>query len=432
MKKPIALLLSLAVMPASYAADLWEVYQMAAERDSQLRAAAAARNAAIEAKPQARAGLLPNINLTGTLERERSDPKSGSTSYATNENYGIGLNQALFRYDRFVQLQQADNQVAQAEAEYSAEEQLLILRVTERYFDVLGAMDNLTFAEAENKAISRQLEQAQQRFEVGLIAITDVHEAQARFDLSTSAVITAKNQLASAQEALREVAGEYNLPLLPPVDLSLQQPEPSDADAWVDQALTGNLTLMATASSVEAARDEVRRQKAGHLPTLDLNADYSYTDSTINGITPIENEGASVGLQLNIPLYQGGLTSSQSRAAQYRFVQSKEQLEGLKRSTERSTRDAYRGVVSGIAQVKALEQALVSTETALQAAETGFEVGTRTIVDVLDAQQARYAAERDLKRSRYDYLLNTLRLKQAAGSLEPADIEAMNRWFGAS
>jgi len=430
MKKPLLLIMSVLMIQPATESDLWSIYQQAADGDPGLRAAAATRDAALETRPQALAGLLPSFALSGSYQREMFDPRnSGNTSFSTNQNYTLGLNQAVFRYDRFVQLQQADHTIAQAEAQYSNEEQNLIVRVAEAYFNVLAAKDNLRFAKAENQAISRQLDQAQQRFEVGLTAITDVHEAKARYDLSVSTVILAENQLASAQDSLREMTGAYPQPLLAPHDLTLQFPDPKDPAAWVTQALDGNMNLLASTAGVQVARDEIRRQKAGHLPTLDLQAGYSYQDLNFGGIVNLERNDATLGLQFNIPIYQGGLVSSQSRAAQYRFVASKEQLETLKRSTERQTRDAYRGVVSGIAQVKALEQSLVSTETALEAAEAGFEVGTRTIVDVLNAQRERYRAERDLYRARYDYLLNTLRLKQAAGSLAPRDIETMNHWF---
>ncbi|WJW75260.1 TolC family outer membrane protein [Thiohalobacter sp. IOR34] len=413
-------------------ADLLQVYRQAREQDPGLRAAAAARQAALEARPQARALLLPSLGFQGKASRNSYDKRNSDekTAYSTNQTYTLALTQPLYRYDRIVQLRQADSQIAQAEAEYSAAEQELMLKVAERYFDVLAAVDDLRFARADKDAIHRQLEQAQQRFEVGLIAITDVQEAQARFDLATSQVILAENRLDSAREALREITGALDETLQPLGEgLELVAPQPQAMDAWVERALEGNLGLAATRAAVEAARKEVRRQYAGHYPTLDLTASYTYQDANFGGVFPLERNDGSIGVELNIPIYQGGLVSSRTRQANHLLQQARDQLEAQRRSTTRQTRDAYRGVVSGIAQVRAMEQALKSTETALRAAETGFEVGTRTIVDVLNAQQERYRAERDLARARYDYLLNTLRLKQAAGSLSPQDIEQVNRWL---
>jgi len=429
----LAALLGGMLSPAA-AEGLGDVYRLAAETDPGLAAADAARRAVLEAEPQARALLLPSVALSGSYARNSYDPRNPApgekTSYSTNQSYALSLTQPIYRHDRFVALAQAGEQVAQAEAEYAAAEQELMVRVAERYFAVLGAQDDLEFAEAEKAAIARQHEQAQQRFEVGLIAITDVQEAQARYDLAVAQEIAARDRLASARDALRELLG--TLPetldvLAPPLDLA--PPEPDSADAWVERALADNLALLAARAGVAIAREEIRRQRAGHLPTLDLTASYTYQDSNFGGIAAIERNDGSIGLSLNVPIYQGGLVSSRTRAASHRLVEAQQQLEAQNRTVARQARDAYRGVVTGIAQVRALLQALKSSETALEAAETGFEVGTRTIVDVLDAQRERYRAERDLQRARYDYLLNSLRLKQAAGALAPGDIEALDRWL---
>lgn len=429
-------LLATAGQPA-LALDLLGAYRIAADSDPTLRAAAANRDALLEADDQALAQVLPNIGLSAGRTRTREKIESTSstifrnqTSYFTTDRYSLELSQPLFRYDRFIQLQQADSQVAQALANYSAAEQDLIIRLAEGYFNVLAAQDNLSFARAELEAIGRQLEQARERFEVGLIAITDVHEAQARYDLATSQEIVAENELDSAREALYEITGELNEPVNALNDrMQLLYPEPRDTATWVDRALDNNLNLIALQAAVEAARQEVKRQRAGHYPTLDLVASHGNTDIGGGSFGGRETTESAIGIQAQIPIFQGGAVNSLTREAHYRFIESQEQFDQVRRQTQRQTRDAYRGVASGIAQVRALEQALVSTETALEAAETGFEVGTRTIVDVLDAQRERFRAQRDLARARYDYLLSTLRLKQAAGSLGVDDLQAINAWF---
>ncbi|MFA7386925.1 MAG: TolC family outer membrane protein [Thiohalobacteraceae bacterium] len=421
---------------AAPADTLFEIYQLAQERDPTLRAAAAARDAALEVKPQSRAGVLPNLGASGEVSRnmyDRRDPEPGQpdTTYSTNQMYSLNLAQPLFRWDRWVQLEQADSFVAQALAEYGAAEQELMVRVSERYFGILAAQDALRLARAEKEAIGRQLEQAQQRFEVGLSAITDMQEAQAAYDSALAAEIRAEDQLASSYEQLREIIGERNENLAPVLDKDFRPvpPEPQDLQAWVDTALKQNPTLAAARAGSEAARQQIEIARAGHLPTVDAVASYGFTDSNFGGIAQVERNDGAIGLQLNVPIYQGGLVNSQTRAARFRFDEARERLDVSQRSIERGTRDSYRGVVLGISEVRAAERARTSNLTALDAAETGFEVGTRTIVDVLLAQRALSQAELDLSQARYNYLLNTLRLKQASGTLAPGDLRALGNWL---
>ena len=417
---------------SALALDLLGAYESAVDSDPTLRAAAANRDALLEADDQALAQLLPNVSLNGNFSRNRFDDRTagGNVAYSTDQIYDLSVTQTLFRWDQFVAQRQADNQVAQALAEYSTAVQDLIIRLAEAYFDALAARDSLSFARAELNAIDRQLEQAKERFELGLIAITDVHEAQARYDLAVSQEIEAEGQVDSAREALYEITGELNVPINPLNEsMELLQPEPKDSGVWVDKSLDNNLDLVALRAALQAARQEVKRQRAGHYPTVDATASLSYREQSFGGAIPLERIDSSIGIQVNIPLFQGGGTSSRTREAHHRFIESQENLKRVRRQARRQTRDAFRGVVSGIAQVRALEQALFSTETALEAAEASFEVGTRTIVDVLDAQRERFSAQRDLARARYDYLLSTLRLKQAAGSLGVEDIQAINAWF---
>ncbi len=419
------------VLPLSVqAANLLDVYQQALESDPQLRAAEAAHRASLEIRPQSRSALLPQVNLTATANSIDTDiTGQGSSSYDTN-GYTLSLVQSIYHHDYYVQLRQADAGIAQADAELRAAGQSLVLRVAEAYFNLLAAEDSLAFAEAEKRAISQQLRQTKQRFEVGLSAITDVHEAQASYDLVIAQEIAAQNQLEIAREALRELTGlEPDAPAPLSESMALVGPEPADIDQWVETALQQNLGLLATEATVNAAREEVRRLQAGHYPSLDLVASHRYSDTSDAGVLGNENTTNSIGLQLNVPLYSGGRTSATVREAGYRLTQAMEGLDQQRRATVRQTRGAYLGVVAGISQVKALKQSLSSTQTALEATQAGFEVGTRTVVDVLNSQRQVYLARRDYARARYDYLLATLNLKQAAGTLEVADLEQINRWF---
>ncbi len=417
------------------AEDLAEVYALARQHDPELRAAHAKRLAALEALPQARALLLPSLTAGANISRERFDddnpaPGSNNPRYSTNQTYSVSLAQPLFRYDRIVQYRQAGDRILQAEAEYAASEQQLILRTAERYFDVLAAEDDVLLTEAQTKAIGRQLEQAKQRFEVGLSAITDVQEAQGRYDQAVAEEIQARNNLESARDALREIVGtyiEHHARLAG--DIELVRPDPESPDAWVETAFSQNLSITSAKAALEIARHEIERKRAGHYPTVDMTAEFARRDVNFGGIAPLERNDASIGVQLALPLYQGGLVRSRTREAQHLFDEARETLEDLRRATERQTRDAYRGIINGISQVKAQKQAVLSTRTALQAAETGFEVGTRTIVQVLDSQREHLRAQRNYARARYDYLLNTLRLKQAAGTLSGEDVTAVNRWL---
>lgn len=411
--------------------DLVSVYQLALDADPQYQAAVEAHQAALEVVPQSRAALLPDIGISGDVSRNRFDPRgSGDTTYSTNQTYSVGLRQALYQRERFIQLEQADSRVAQADAELLAAQQDLLLRTATRYFLVLGAQDNLEFVEADKKAIARTLERAQQRFDVGLAAITDTLEAQARYDIAVSDAINADRLLDDTKEALRELTGE--LPVAPEVlkaEIPLLAPDPADQEAWISAAIEQNPLVLAARAATTVAKQEIQVQNSGHYPTVDVVADYSYRDTQFGGITPLERNDSAIGLQFNLPLYQGGLVSSQTRQSRYRYNEARELQVKQRRATERQTRDNYRGVISGISKVEALQHAVLSNEKAVEAAEAGFEVGTRAVVDVLDAQRELLRARRDYARSRYDYLLDTLRLKQAAGILHETDLVQVNNWL---
>ena len=434
---PLLLLLSGLAIPLPRIAagdDLMSSYELAQQSDPEYQAAIAAHQAALEVAPQSRAALLPSIGLSGLASRDRYDPRnSGDTSYATNQTYSVGLRQAIYQRASLLQLEQADSSIAQANAQLAAAQQDLLLRVTTRYFLVLGALDNLEFVQADKAAIGRTLEQAQKRFEVGLAAITDTLDAQARYDIAVSDEINAEKLLDDAREALREVTGE--LPVDPEIlqsEIPLLKPDPADQDEWVTAAIDQNPLLLAAIAATQVAKQEIQVQNSGHYPSLDLTADYSYRDTQFGGFSALERNDSAIGLELTVPIYQGGLITSRTRQSRYTYTQTREEQEKQLRSTERSARDTYRGVISGISKVEALQNAVVSNEKAVEAAEAGFEVGTRSIVDVLDAQRELLRARRDYARSRYDYLLDTLRLKQAAGIISETDLAQINNLLVAS
>ncbi|MEN8170412.1 MAG: TolC family outer membrane protein [Pseudomonadota bacterium] len=410
-----------------HAENLLDVYRMAQQSDPTLRAAEAGNQAAQEGLSQSRAALLPQVNLTANVTQNQRDINGTSTDYESN-GYNLSLVQSLYHHDHYKQLEKADAGIAQANAQYEAQRQGLILRVADAYFNLLAGQDNLATAEASKRAIGQQLRQTQQRFEVGLSAITDVHEAQAGYDAAVAAEITARNGLDIAREALREITGQEPLAPAPLQEtMPLLTPDPANIGQWVEKALEQNLPLIAAEAASRAAGEELRRRDAGHYPTLDLVANHNYSDTT--DLDGNEYTNNSIGVQLTVPILSGGLTSAQSREARALYTQAQETLEAQRRATIREVRSAYLGVTAGISQVQARKQALSSAQTALKATQAGFEVGTRTAVDVLNSQQVRYSAQRDYARSRYDYLLATLRLKQAAGSLSEEDITLVNGWL---
>jgi outer membrane protein len=415
------------------AADLLDVYQRAQVADPQIAAAAAAHGAALQARPQARALLMPKLSIGGTYSQASTDTdtdvpgaQSGEVDTDTTD-YNLNLIQPIYHHDYYVQLRQADASIAQADANYTAARQDLIVRTASAYFGVLAAEDNLRFAESQRTAFEQQLRQTRQRFEVGLTAITDVREAQARYDLAVSQEITARNQLTTAGEQLRELTGEDYEYLEKLGEVPLVVPEPADVERWVSTAMDQNLQLLATEAASRFAREEISRQRAARYPTLDLTASVGRTERETDFSTEVDN--SVVGINLNFPFYQGGLISARSRQAEYLYQQALAQLDQQRRATVRQTRDAYNGVQAGISQVEALRQAVVSAQTALDATQAGYEVGTRTAVDVLDAQQQLYSAQSEYASARYNYVLSTLQLKQAAGTLAPEDVRLVNAWL---
>ncbi|MDX1823876.1 MAG: TolC family outer membrane protein [Thiohalomonadales bacterium] len=430
-----ALVTCLLVIQPLRAENLLEIYKTALENDPTYLAAYADYQAVVESKNQSVAPLLPNLNLSGSYDRAKQKYSDLGTYDFDETVYSLDLTQAIFRYDYWVALREANLQVAQAEANFRNARQDLILRVTQRYLEVLAAGDNLTFARSEMEAIGEQLNQTKQRYEVGLSAITDVHEAKARYDQAVAQNIEAENLLANTKENLREVTGQYYEHLAILSEKSpLVAPNPQDVDAWLDVAKERSLSLIAAEKAMQIAKEEISRNRAGHYPTLDLVASYSSRevdagDAPLTPITGRTIDLTRVGVQLNLPLYEGGRVSSLTREAAHRYQQAKDLYEQQRRATERDTRSSYLNVLANISSVKAFATALESTKTALQATEAGYEVGTRTAVDVLNSRRDVFSAERDYARSRYTYIQQTMRLRAAVGTLSEREIAAINKWL---
>ena len=448
-----------ASMPAA-GADLLSVYDRALVNDPQIREAEANRMAQREARPQAIATLLPQVSATAGRSRDWSDgtgfsqftfagsptpttSNTGGDSINNNDRWGLQIRQSVFSWNNWVALRTASHEVAQAEADYLAQEQALAQRVAQQYFAVLNAQDTVAAQEAARNAITRQLEQSERRFEVGLIAITDVQDARAERDSAAAQVIAAKRALASAEEQLRATIGEKPSGLNAPAeDMPLLAPTPAAEEDWVRTSMEQNATLISSRLAADIARESVRTAFGNHLPTVELVAGRTYSDADgrrtqLNALTQTnqltnsisETYGKSLALQFNLPIFSGGATQSRVRQSQQLWIAAKERLERTSRSTERSARDAYLGVNSEIARVQALKQALESSRTALAATEAGYEVGTRTSVDVLTSRQRLIQAQTNYSAAKYAYLNNLVQLRLAAGDLDRKTIEEINRWL---
>lgn len=422
---------------------LMDVYRLAVENNAELAAAHAAYRARSENVPQARAGLLPQLSAGASNNSSRTTVDTRELGEQTSKrhtySYQANLNQPLFRLDRWYQLKTAQADSEQAALELSATEQALVLQSAEVYFSILRSQDSLAASQAEEKAFERQHELASARFDVGLSDKTDVLQAQAAYDNARANRIQTKQHVEDALQAL-ETLTNHPLQTLQGIrhSLPIQPPAPNDAGAWVDRALADNLQLRAMDLALEAAQHDLRTRKAAHAPTLDAVAQYQKGDNDSLGFanrgmgSPTYNRHAEqtvIGLQLNIPLYTGGATSSRVRQGVYQLHNAEHSKEGLRRQTVQNARNLHRAVNTDVEQVQARKQTILSSQSALEATEVGYEVGTRTMVDVLDAQRQLYAAVRNYNNARYDYILNTLRLQQTAGSLSPDSLQALNEYL---
>ena len=457
--KKIILITALAVLIGAPAPgspeNLFEVYERARMSDPLLREAEARLMASREIRSQARSVLFPDIDANGSYSRQDSRAAllfyaptptgefapivDNSTTDAKSTGWGFTLRQTVFDWAAIVALGASGDVLAQGEADFEAALQESMLRTAQAYFAVLGAQDLLTSQSANRTAIARQLEQAQKRFEVGLIAITDVQEAQAAHDQAVAAEIGAKRSLATAEEQLREIVGAP-MPVAnltqPGEGMPLPMPSPNVEQAWVDTALQQNPSLVSARLGASIAEAEVSLRRSDYLPTLEIVADLNGSggdrERVFRGMGADYRDSfrsESIRLQLSVPIFDGFNRNSRVREARFLHRASTERLEGVERAVVRQTRDAFLGVSSEISRVNALRQAVASSRTALRATEAGYEIGTRTIVDVLDARRNLVQAETNYARSRYDFIINVLNLKGAAGILTEEDLAEVSRWM---
>jgi outer membrane protein len=424
----------------AWSADLVQILRDAFASDAQYASARATRDAGLEALPQGLAGLLPTISASAFTQMNNLDLSFRGalpTSYRVGNSNAItfSLTQPLFNWNNIMAYREAGFKAAQAEAQFSQATQDLIVRVSQAYFDVLASQDSIAFIQAQKTAISEQLAQAKRNFEVGTATITDTHEAQARYDLSTAQEIAAQSDLEIKKRALQQIIGKFPdrlAPIRPSVQIN--PPKPATMEEWASAAESQSFPVRAQEAAVEVAVREIDRIRAGHLPTLNLVGNVGQTSQAIaaTGLTNIASDllNRNIGVQLAIPLYAGGSVNSQVRQAIANREKAQQDLEFSRRGAALSARQAFLGVMNGIAQVKALEAALTSSQSALESNKLGYEVGVRINIDVLNAQQQVFSTMRDLSKARYDTIVNGLKLKAAAGSLSDADLEEVNRLLG--
>ncbi|EHR6434159.1 efflux RND transporter outer membrane protein VpoC [Vibrio parahaemolyticus] len=431
MKKLLPLFISAAlggISSSAWADSLAEIYDLAKQNDPQLLSVAAQRDRAFEAITSSRSALLPQINLTAGYNLTRGDTDYDDSALGKSSNdqdaltAGVSFSQTLYNRASWISLDTAEKSARQADATYAATQQGLILRVSQAYFEVLRAQDNLVFVRAEKAAVGRQLEQTKQRFEVGLSAITDVHDAQAQYDAVLADEVLAENDLINSYESLREITGQEhkNLNVLDTNRFSATRTN-SPAETLLDEAKTKNLSLLSARISQDIARDNISLASSGHLPTLSLDGGYNYGD-TSNSARDNTTDNFNIGVNLAVPLYTGGNVTSQTKQAEFAYVAASEDLEAQYRSVVKDVRAQNNNINASIGALKAYEQSVVSARSALEATEAGFDVGTRTIVDVLDATRRLYDANKNLSDARYNYILSVLQLRQAVGTLSEQDI----------
>ena len=419
--------------------NLMQIYQQALSHDPVWASAQSSHLASQEKLVQGKALFLPTVSLSAGVSATQSDakfspntpPLKGGQNNFESYNYGVSVTQPIYRKQIRAQLEQAKSQVLQANKQLVLAQQNLILRASKAYFDVLLAQDKIDLIGAQKTAINKQLEQAKANFEVGTSTITDFNEAQARFDLVVAQEIAAQNDLDIKKRAIQAIVGAMPQSLIGVrSDLVAQSPEPVQMEKWVEVAEQNSLVIALQQQTLEIATQEVDRQNAGHMPTLDAVAGYNnnYTNGTATGLgNGSDITSATIGLQLQIPIYQGGLVSSKVREAVANKQKAQDDLEAAKRQTDLDTRSAYLNLSSSVAQIKAYEQALNSSQSQLDSTNLGYEVGVRTSVDVLNAQQQYFSSKRDLLQSRYTYLVNILSLKSVVGLLSEADLEGVNQ-----
>jgi len=409
------------------AADLLDIYRAAQTQDAVFAGARAAQQAGQEKLTQGRALLMPSVNLNANTTYNDVNAPYGASRY-NNHGYGVSVVQPLFREQNWAAYNQSELQVAIADAQFRGAQQDVILRSAQAYFDVLIAQDTVQLNAAQKAAIAQQLEQAKRNFEVGTATITDTYEAQARYDLILAQELAAANELELKRRDLQQLINAAEVPALNMLGAGFNPvaPEPAGVQKWVDDAQRNNVQVVSAEAAYQLAEEEVARSRGGHLPTVDLIGNYA-KNTGCTFTTCGDTRSTSVGVQLNMPLFQGGAIQSKWREAEANREKAKQDLESARRNVALQARQAYLGVASGIAQVQALQQALKSSESLLEASKLGQEVGVRTSLDVLNAQQQLFSTRRDLYQAQYNYLVSHLRLKAAAGNLLEADLERVNQ-----
>lgn len=443
MKKllPILIGLSLTGFSAmSQAENLLQVYQQARLSNPDLRSSAADRDAAFEKINEARSPLLPQLGL-GADYTYNSGFRDNDGVDTTSKSASLQLTQTIFDMSKWRALTLQEKTAGIQDVTYQTDQQTLMLNTATAYFQVLSAIDALSYTEAQKQAIYRQLDQTTQRFNVGLVAITDVQNARAQYDNVLANEVTARNNLDNALEQLRQVTGNY-YPQLASLNVdSFKTAKPAAVNALLKEAEQRNLTLLQARLSQDLAREQIRYAETGHMPTLGLTASSSVSDTDYSGSKTSSAAAASrytdskvgqnsVGLSFSMPLYSGGSVTSQVKQAQYSFVGASEKLESAHRNVVQTVRSSYNNVNASISSIKAYEQAVVSAQSSLDAMEAGYSVGTRTIVDVLDATTTLYNAKQQLSSARYNYLINQLNIKSALGTLNEQDLVALNNSLG--
>lgn len=427
---PIVLCLFLSIPLPAYSLDLLQTLELARSNDPVYLAAEASYLADTQETGKARADLLPSLDASASAA-QNDDSVNGTQKSYPSRGYDVTLRQTLFNWRQFAALKQAKATVRRAAATYAAARQDLIKRVAIRYFGVLAAEDDLELAKADREANGRQLEVAQGRLDVGLGTITDVHQSRARYELAVARVLEAENTLADARQALRELIGELpSEPVSLKKDMPLALPDPSDVQVWIDQAQAQNFSLVAANEDVEIARRELSIRNAGHVPSLDLVGSHSRVDTqsvTVPG--DLNSTDNSVALSLTIPILQGGRVVKEADQARYQLQASEQDQEATRRNVVRTTRSAFLGIKSEASRVRALEQSVIAAESALEAKRVGYQAGINTNVEVLDAQRDFFFNQRDLLGARYSYIINTLNLKEAVGSLSEEDLKNINGWL---
>jgi outer membrane protein len=415
------------------AADLLQIYRDALIQDSEYAAARASWQAGQEVVVQGRALLLPNVSVSGNYVFNNRDFRNAPNQQFDSSFLGVNLSQPLFRMQNVLQYQQTRTQLTQSEAQFALASQDLILRVAQAYFDVLLAEVNLEVNEAQQRAIAQQLEQAKRNFEVGTATIVDTYEAQARYDLVVSQGIALQNDLAVRRDALERIIARPAPALIrPPRGIQIDSPKPNNIDAWVQEAYATSLDVRLADAALTLAQQQIELQRTGHYPTLDAVASYGRNENAVGGTLASQGfsgDFATAGVQLAIPIYQGGAVESRVRQAIANREKARQDLETARRIVAQSTRQAFLGLNSGIAQTEALRTAVVSTQSQVDSTKLGQEVGVRTEVDVLNAQQLLFSAQRDLAQAVFNTVINLFRLRAAVGQLTENDVVSVNDWI---